>query len=199
MSVITFNGMLQYDPTLFDDIVLPLGLDKDVMVRTINQKSGQLLCYYDVPTHFKQLITDWFNVIYYPNMVKMLEALNLDYKVLQPYYREDKVTDTESHNNKNVVDGTVEVDSNTKGNVSAYDSNLYSPNQENVVDGTQETDVTTTDSGSRNYKHDYTSKGNLGNFSNQELVTKELNLRLTYNIYDAVAKAFEKEFLVQVY
>ena len=191
--------MLQYDPTLFDDITLPLGLDKDVLVRTINQRSGQLTCYYDVPPYFKQLITDWFNVIYYPNMVKMLEALNKDYNPLQPYYREDKVTDTESHNNKNVVDGTVDVDSTTTGDVSAYDSSTYSPKNKNVVDGTQDTYITTTDSGSRNYKHDMTSKGNLGNMTNQKLIRDEMQLRLTYNIYDAIAKAFENEFLEQVY
>lgn len=41
--------------------------------------------------------------------------------------------------------------------------------------------------------------GNIGVTTTQEMITQEMELRLTYNIYNIITYAFEKEFLVQVY
>lgn len=199
MSLITLNGQLSYDPTLFDDINLPLGLDKETLIDELIEHSGDLGCYYDEPTRFKRNITHWFNVVYYPNMERMLKALNADYNPIHNYLREEDWTDSGWTHNKVEVDSTVEVDSNTQGNVSAYDSSTYSPSTESVVDGTQETDGTTTQQGSNEQKHKGTIVGNIGVTTNQKMVSDEMSLRLKYNIYDVICAEFEKRFLVQLY
>ena len=199
MSVITFNGMLQYDETLFDDIVMPEGLDKDVMVRTINQRSGDLLCYYDEPTHFKALITDWFNVIYKPNIERMLRVLNEEYNPIYNYNRIDNFSDQNYHTDSVVVDSDIGVDTTTTNDTSAYDSSTYSPSEKKVVGEDQTIDSTTTTNGNYTITHNGSSMGNIGITSSQKLVKDEMDVRLKYNIYDVVASAFEKEFLIQVY
>ena len=42
MPRITLWGMYQYDKTLFDDIVLPDGMDKENLVAEIMRNSGDL-------------------------------------------------------------------------------------------------------------------------------------------------------------
>ena len=53
MERITLWGFYQYDKTLFDDIVLPDGIDKDNLVSDIMRNSGDLYPYHQVPEYLK--------------------------------------------------------------------------------------------------------------------------------------------------
>ena len=55
MPRITLYGMMQYDETLFDDIVLPEGLNKELLIAEIISKSGDLFPYYQVPRRLSPL------------------------------------------------------------------------------------------------------------------------------------------------
>ena len=57
MARITLWGFYQYDKTLFDNIVLPEGIDKDNLVANIMRNSGDLYPYHQVPEYLKQNIT----------------------------------------------------------------------------------------------------------------------------------------------
>ena len=60
MARITLWGFYQYDKTLFDDIVLPDGIDKENLVSEIMRNSGDLYPYHQTPEYLKRHITSGF-------------------------------------------------------------------------------------------------------------------------------------------
>lgn len=134
--------MMMYDSTLFDDIILPEGLNKDILVAEIISKSGDLYPYYQVPPVLKKNITYWFIRRRY-DFEQMYKALTATYSPIENYDRyetttrnyinsgKDNTTRTYKNENngtytttldtKTVTDGTGE----TREGVSAYNSGDY--------------------------------------------------------------------------
>ena len=103
MPRITLWGMYQYDKTLFNDIVLPDGIDKDNLVSDIMRNSGDLYPYHQVPEYLKRNITFWFARRLF-DFSRMYEALRVEYSPIENYDRiedikreyKDSGTDTET-------------------------------------------------------------------------------------------------------
>ena len=161
MPRITLYGMMQYDETLFDDVVLPDGLDKDILVAEIVSKSGDLFPYYQVPPVLKRNITYWFIRRRY-DFEQMYKALTATYNPIENYDRyeiatrnytnsgkdntsrtyrnENTSTDTTTLGTQTITDGT----GATREGVSAYNSSDYA--NRSKTDSTRRD--TTTNSGS---------------------------------------------------
>lgn len=153
----TLYGFLNYDPTLFDDVVLPDGIEKDYVVNDIIRRSGDLFPYHQALPYLKTNITAWFNRNYL-QFERMINALLEEYSPIENYDRHEKstttpdTTRTESHSGtiKDAHDGNVtDKDSNkdkrtitntlgitdtvtSTNEVSAYDSTAYQPNEKTV-------------------------------------------------------------------
>ena len=56
----TLWGIYQYKTDLFDDVLLPEGLDKNILIETLMQRSGMLFPAHQQPYFLKQNITNWF-------------------------------------------------------------------------------------------------------------------------------------------
>ena len=103
MARLTLWGIYQYDKTLFDNIVLPDGIDKDNLVADIMRNSGDLYPYHQIPEYLKRNITFWFSRRLF-DFERMYEALRAEYSPIENYdriediKREYKVsgTDTET-------------------------------------------------------------------------------------------------------
>lgn len=94
LSIIT---MFQYDPTIFDEMVLPVELDKDLVTDSIMLELGELELLYNDPNMMKFAIGRWSS--------KELKKWNdlyattvLDYNPIENYNRTDDFTDTETRN-----------------------------------------------------------------------------------------------------
>ena len=92
LSIIT---MYQYDPTVFDDLVLPPALDPDLVTDSIMLELGELELLYNDPSMMKFAIGRWSS--------KELKKWNdlyattvLDYNPIENYNRTDDFTDTET-------------------------------------------------------------------------------------------------------
>lgn len=92
LSIIT---MFNYDPTLFDDLVLPDELDKDLVTDNIMLELGELELLYNDPNMMKFAIGRWSS-----KELKKWEDLYsttvLDYNPIENYNRIDDFTDTET-------------------------------------------------------------------------------------------------------
>ena len=242
---ITLYGWLQYDPTLFDDVTLPDTFDKQYMIDEIIMRSGDLFTYHQEPTFLKRNITYWFNRNY-EQFHRMMDALLKEYNPIENYDREEdstttpgvERTETHSGTDKHYESGTdTEAHSgtdgrniksyptatrNTENQVSAYDSNTYSPKDKTIVTGSgydeSQDDLTHGESVGTTYGHhlDLTHgesvkssvtgydtfhsrvHGNIGVTTNAQMVMQELELR-KFDIYTDIARRFEKEFLIQIY
>lgn len=89
MGKLTLWGMYQYDPTLFDNVVLPEGYKKNDLVNKIMRTVGALYPYHQVPPQLKVNITSWFSTRFY-DFEQMYKAYTASYNPIENYDRHEK-------------------------------------------------------------------------------------------------------------
>ena len=214
MNRFTIYGLYQYDRTLFDDVILPTGLEREYVVNEIMKRSGDLYCYYQQPERMKNNITDWF-AQQYKNFDQIVRSLNVMYEPLDNYDRTEETTREFENSGKDVT--TLKAHSNsgnvhtgTQGNtseVSAFDSAVYSPNNKNTTNfndtvsvSNSSQDLNETQYGAKRIEKETLKVfGNVGVTPNSRVIEEEVVMRMKYNAYKMIAELFENEFLCQVY
>ena len=88
---LTLIGLYNYDPTLFDQMVMPAGVDIDLVKNTILQKSGEFELLYTNLDYMKNMIAFWSNK-HLRTFTKWNEALNIEYDPLYNYDRIEEIT-----------------------------------------------------------------------------------------------------------
>lgn len=190
----TLYGMYQYDPTLFDGVILPEGMDKTLMVNQIIRQSGDLFPYYQVPPEVKTAITEWF-ARRKDNFNKLWQGFTADYNPIENYDRHEDSTETPNITHTLVNSG--EDASTNEADVQGYNATEYVPNSRTKSNGTSSTNGTDTETGTRTY----TSRihGNIGVTTSAQMLEGELALRRSLDIYALIAAEFETDNLIQVY
>lgn len=190
----TLYGMYQYDPTLFDGIVLPDGMDKTLMVNQIIRQSGDLFPYYQVPPEVKSAITEWFTRRK-DNFAKLWQGFTAEYNPIENYDRQEDSTETP--NITHTLKNSGEDASTNEADVQGYNGTDYVPNSRTKSIGHSSTNGTDTESGTRTY----TSRihGNIGVTTSAQMLEGEMALRRSLDIYALIAAEFETDNLIQVY
>lgn len=227
MARLTLNGMYQYDPTLFDGMILPEDYDRDALLAEIMKRCGQLYPYHQVPPILKADIKLWFSRNYL-NFDRIMDALIAEYNPIENYDRHEESTKTPNTTDKSTLSGkdssdrdydhmketvTYKGDDTRETQVSAFDSTAYQPSEKVTDSRSNREDEKDTDGGytdTTNYgkvdtvthtgTEGYSSHihGNIGVTTNAQMITGELELR-RFDIYTDIAARFEHEFIVQVY
>lgn len=99
MGRLTLNGFYKYDPFLFQNVVVPDNMEKDVMIRYIIKYSGQLYPWHQSLPDLKQNIADWFAVNEF-NFHQMMEATLKLYNPIENYDRYEDIVETPNITNK---------------------------------------------------------------------------------------------------
>lgn len=190
----TLYGMYQYDPTLFDGVVLPDGMDKTLMVNQIIRQSGDLFPYYQAPPQVKTAITEWFTRRK-GNFAKLWQGFTAEYNPIENYDRQEDSTETP--NITHTLSNSGQDASTNEADVQGYNGTDYVPNSRTKSSGTSSTNGTDTESGTRTY----TSRihGNIGVTTSAQMLEGELTLRRSLDIYALIAAEFETDNLIQVY
>lgn len=225
MPRLTLNGFYNYDNGLFDEVVLPEGIDKDIMIREII-KRGDLYTYHQSLPALKRNITDWFSRRFF-DFQMLFDALHAEYNPVENYDRKESIrreqartgsdtttgintadtSSTMSHN-ENLTDNTLNTDSS-----SAYNDSNFSPvsqvnaakNASNVSNDStgsnarSSTEAVTTYGSGNTETEENRIHGNIGVLTNQAMIKEEINLRANFDLYKVIADQFESEFLIQVY
>lgn len=111
MATMTLStiGVYNYDPTLFDGLDFPVGIDKDIAVSQILTRSGEFEVLYPNPTFYKQMITFWGKK-HYRTFEKWVEGLSIPFDPLYNYDRfEEYVTEktgVDSRTGSSIMAGT---------------------------------------------------------------------------------------------
>ena len=191
---LTLYGMYQYDPTLFDGVVLPDGMDKTLMVNQIIRQSGDLFPYYQAPPQVKTAITEWFTRRK-NNFAKLWQGFTAEYNPIENYDRQEDSTETP--NITHTLSNSGQDASTNEADVQGYNGTDYVPNSRTKSSGTSSTNGTDTESGTRTY----TSRihGNIGVTTSAQMLEGELALRKSMDLYALIAAEFETDNLIQVY
>ena len=211
--------------TLFDNMNLPTGIDKDTVVDNILLEGSDFEVVYPDPDFMRTAIGTWSSK-HYRTFEKWINALNIEYAPLENYDRQEDWTDTldSDTTNTNVdttsenTDTTVNItgeqtDSGSVENtVSAFDADTYQPAEKSDTDNTTNTSTDTTSG--VDFTHNSTITvtgtkddttvhrgrihGNVGVTTSQQMLQAELDIA-RFNIVQQITDLFLTEFCIMIY
>lgn len=166
---ITIWSLYHYEPTLFDGLTLPAGIDFEILRDNIVLKCGEFGALYPDPDFLKQCITLWGKTNYLV-WEKLYKTTQLDYDPISNY---DRIEDTERTATGNAV--------NKETSFNSYKL--------------QDTSGSTSDG---NEKVHSVIKGNIGTMTAQQMIQEEREVD-RFNIYDEIANDFKLHFCIETY
>ena len=206
------RALLDWDGTLFDEMVLPEGLDdEDGVVRKlitddIILRHGDTPLFIPEPAVMKYYITSW-SMKMQPVFQRMWNACIAEYDPIENYNRSEYRTET----TEDTMGNTRTLDTNTattgtfttETSVSAENVTTFEP--ENKTVDTPDTDVadtgTVTDDGSYDGSLTVNSNihGNIGVTTSQQMLEQELALVPKLDIIRIISDSWAPEFCLAVY
>lgn len=224
MSLLTVEGLYNYDNTLFDGFVVPEGLVKQIAIDSILMRSRELEILYPDFTYMKNRITLW-STKYQNNWKKLYDTTVLEYNPIENYDRVEDWTDTDdetttsardnTRNTTNTVKSTSTNDIMNSVNVTeqntAFNAGL-ADHAKQITDGntTENGTITNTETGKdsenesvnggRSGMHTRNGRahGNIGVTTTQQMIQSERDL-VVFNLYDVIAESFIENFCLMVY
>lgn len=209
-AILTLIGLYEYDNTLFDSLILPDDIERDILINNILLEAGEFSVLYPNPDFMKTQIGYWSRKNY-RTFEKWFEALDIKYDPLYNYDRteewHDTGSDTRSTANTSTSEGTSTSEStdSTINKISAYDnaSALVNDTSSDVTGNVTSEDSGNTafngsDSGSYESTHTARMYGNIGVVSSQQMLRAELDIA-TWNLYQHITDLFLNEFCIMVY
>ncbi len=201
---LTLIGLYNYDSTLFDEMVLPDGLDADLVRDTILQRSGEFELLYPALDYMKMMIGFWSKK-HARTFEKWFDALNIKYDPLYNFDRHEEYADVKGGNTSSSTKGSTTPPQTTTTNtdtVAAYDASTYQPKEQRTdtltvnAAGSDSTDS----NGSYNevIKHEARLYGNIGVTTSQQMLQSEIDIA-RFNLYEQIADLFVQEFCIMIY
>ena len=206
------RALLDWDPTLFDDMVLPEGLDdEDGVVRKlitddIILRHGDTPLFIPEPTVMKYYIQSW-SLRMRPVFQRMWNACIEEYDPIENYNRSEYRTETteDTMGNTRTLDTATDTTgtNTTENSVSAENVSTFEPDNKTVE--TPDLNVadtgTITDDGSYDgsLTIDSNIHGNIGVTTSQQMLEQELALVPKLDIIRIISDSWAAEFCLAVY
>lgn len=224
MSLLTVEGLYNYDDTLFNGFNVPEGLVKQIAIDTILMRTRELEILYPDFTYMKNRITIWSNK-YQINWKKLYDTTVLEYNPIENYDRMEDWTDTDDETSTSARDNTRNTTNTVKStstneimnSVNVTDQNTafnagLADHAKQITDGdtTENGSITNTETGKdtenenvnggRTGRHTRTGRahGNIGVTTSQQMIQSERDL-VVFNLYDVIAESFVENFCLMVY
>lgn len=223
-AILTLIGLYSYDHTLFDNIDLPDGIEKDLVIDSIIMRGGDYEVMYPNPDLLKELIGSWSkqwkNVFY--NWKRATDDMN-NINPLDNYDRYEEWEDTGSSQSHaiDVMNGTGSTsgsdsthgsaNTNSVNKISADDVNDFVNKDRNEQDNSTDTSSSTSTSshtntnstadtnGTTNSKHTGHLRGNIGVTTSATMYKEFVEVMRQYgNIYDSIAYVFCNAFVIPI-
>lgn len=206
------RALLDWDPTLFDDMVLPEDLDdEDGVVRKlitddIILRHGDTPLFIPEPTVMKYYIHSW-SLKMQPVFQRMWNACIAEYDPIENYNRSEYRTETteDTMGNTRTLDTATDTTgtNTTENSVSAENVSTFEPDNKTVE--TPDLNVadtgTITDDGSYDgsLTIDSNIHGNIGVTTSQQMLEQELTLVPKLDIIRIISDSWAAEFCLSVY
>ena len=218
MAKITLIGMYNFDESLFENLTVPDGIDRQTLIDNILIESGDFEVLYPDMDFLKFSIGAWSRK-YRPTFERWSKVLNMEYDPIENYNRYESWTDdtSGSGSGSNSMNRSGSASGNTSGNtsstntnfVSAYDAgDALTTKDQTLTAGNDSSNSTSTTSENtsgtessqftNSGKHEGRIHGNIGVMSTQTMVEQEIKLGYK-NIYDLITELFVAEFVLPIY
>lgn len=190
MALLSILGIYHRDNTIFDEMKLPEGVNRETLVMNLLSECAELEFIYPSAKSAKTFINSWSNM-----QIKVWEHLNtlfeMDYNPIWNYDGTDKETETHNlkANGKTVINGSVRED------VTGLNSDIFRNDNRSVSDSTTVGESADTGTITRERKRG----GNQGTTTTQQMLNEELETRPKLNIYRYIIEDFKHRFCLLIY
>lgn len=201
-ALLSVMGLYIADNTLFDSMVLPGQLRKDVMINLLLADLAELNTIYSDPDVMKFMITNWSKS---RQDIWQHWADTKDYEYNPIWNKDGTYTETETRNLKGATSGKAKSGSEahavTERQRSAFDSSGYQPSEKELYDSednqiSSETSGQTTDTGTITRQR--VEKGNIGVTTTQQMIQEERDIA-DFDLYKIIIDEFKNRFCIMVY
>lgn len=196
-QTLTLIGLYNYDKSLFDDVTLPAGYDKETFINSLLLEHGEKCVLY-TDFDFMKFSLGVVSRKWQHEFERIYRALNEDYNPLHNYDRHEEYTDKTERKAGGSVTTNQPQDATEELRVSAYNSASYEPDRKSFTNaGTVKSESENGENGT--ITHDAHLYGNIGVTTSAAMALEETRLRADNNMYAVVADIFAKELLLQLY
>ena len=209
MAWVSILTMFNNYPDIFDGMVLPDGVEKEVVINSIVSELAELDLLYSNPIVLKPLIAVWSNKELY-NWKKLFATMNFDYNPIDNFDR----TETETINNEKTNNASGTQASETTNNLQIASENVHKVSGYNSASllenegdngtvnntGTVGNNITSNSNSKDTGTESRTlhSRGNIGVTTTQQMIEQERKIA-EFNIYDYIVQSFKNRFCLMVY
>lgn len=181
-STMSILGLYSYDPSIFDDLILPDQLDKDVLVNNMLMNFAELEVLFPDPDFMKEAIRQW-SASRIQSWERMQTVLYAEYDPFINIKRDEERTITETRDLKG--DGTA------TGKVSAWNDTDFQDRNQSITE--------TSDTGTVTTHETFHVEGDSAITDAQDVLKKEMDVRLKFSLYNIIQEEFKQRFLLMIY
>ena len=186
-------GLYEYDNTIFSQMYVPTGMDRQVLIDNILLECAELEVLLPDPTVMKKAIAFWSASQKYV-WDELFESTQFNYN---PIWNKDGIIEetetrdlTATRDLKSTDDGT---DTMKR---SAYNSSTFQNHDQETTDHDYTDTGTVKDTGT--IKRSRTEKGNIGITTTQQMIQEQREV-VQFDIYGYIVRSFKERFCIMVY
>lgn len=192
-ATLSILGMYQYDPTIFDEMVLPDEMDRDTIVNNILMECAELESLFPNPNFLKTAIGLWSK----KEMYTWQRVWNVSQMEYNPIWNKDgTITDTETRDITNTRNLASSGSTSSTEQVSAFNETTFQ--NKSQVSGTASGSDTGTVRDAGTISHTIRETGNIGVTTSQSMVMEEYAVA-QINPYSMIVDSFKNRFCLLVY
>lgn len=192
------RALIDYDGSLFDNMVLPSGVSLQDAVDHIIFKYGDAPLFCPEPAVMKYYIAKW-SKRRLPIWNRFLAAATAVYDPLENYDRTEKTTDDFTHGHKIKTDDDLTNGLVVTNSVSADNATTFQNDTKSANSGTDNRDIDEQHSGTDKRVYNSNVHGNIGVMSSQDMLNQELDVIVRLDLIDFIADDFHQEFNLMMY
>lgn len=200
-ATLSLLGLYQYDNTIFNELVLPEGMDKQLYINNLLMETAEMEVLFSNPATMRSVIGIWSSA-HLDSWSKMWNTTKLEYNPIENYDRQEDWTDNNQTNSKvqSKDVGTGKNHSTDISKAAGFDSgNLVTSGQNDNDSNNESTQIGNSEGNSyEELKHTGRVHGNIGVTTSQQMIEEERRVA-DWNMYEYLIDKFKQQFLLLVY
>ena len=194
------------DETILNGIILPEGLNLDILKNNIILECAELEVIYSAPSFFRWAVDCWA-IKELPIWERMWNAIQTEYNPLENYDRSEEWEDSQTFEreaeNQTTAMGETTDTTHSDHFVYGFNDNSQVKQSSDTGGGTTEREDSTTATGTESTTGSGTRSGrihgNIGVTTSQAMLEAEINLDKKINMYDIITRDFRNRFCILMY
>ena len=186
---ISLQGLYDLDNTIFEKMVLPNGLDKNVFINNLLEQSYEFEVLYPNPMYMKNML-EQYSLMKLPQWQRMYNIMTKEYNALENAQLVEEVTTNTTGN----TTGNNASNANNINKVTGYDSVNAVPSGEN--ESTSNDSYTNNSTGKSTVKSE--RHGSIGVVTPQSMLQQELQVCM-HNVMTYIIDDILQKFTIMLY